>query len=271
MWEKIALFFEKFTDPLIKTLIMIGIVFVLLLIVGIVGNKIIKRQRIKKKKAVTLTKMIQSITRYVIVILLLIIILGIWGVDVGPILAGAGIVGIVIGLGAQDLIKDFLSGFSIIFENYYDVDDIVEIKGFKGRVLDIGLKSTKLINWKNEVKVITNGDIKEVINYSLNPSLGIVDVDVSYKENIEKVILLLEEKLIYIKDWFPQVVEGPNVLGIVNLGSSGITIRITVKTNSEEHYAVERAIRKYIKEIFEENNIEIPYPQVVVHDGDSKN
>lgn len=271
MWEKIVAFINASTKPIIETAILIGITFVLFVLIAIVGNRIIKKQRNKKKKAMTLTKMIQSILRYSILILAIIMILSFWGVQVGPILAGAGIIGIVIGLGAQDLIKDLLSGFSIIFENYYDIDDIVEIKGFKGRVLDIGLKSTKLINWKNEVKVFTNGDIKDITNFSKNPSVGVVEVGISYNENLDKVIGLLEEKLVVIKELFPQVIEGPNVIGVVNFTDSAIIIRIIVKTESEQHYSVERAIRKYIKEIFDENGITIPFPQLVVYHGDHQN
>ncbi|MDD2492881.1 MAG: mechanosensitive ion channel family protein [Bacilli bacterium] len=271
MWDKIVEFINASTKPLIETAILIGVAFVLFVLIAIVGNKIIKRQRNKKKKAMTLTKMIQSILRYTILILAIIVILSFWGVQVGPILAGAGIIGIVIGFGAQDLIKDLLSGFSIIFENYYDVDDVVEIKGFKGRVLDIGLKSTKLINWKNEIKVFTNGDIKDVTNFSKNPSVGVVDIAISYNENLDQVISLLEEQLVVIKDLFPQVIEGPNVIGVVNFADNAIIIRITVKTESEQHYGVERAIRKHVKEVFDENGIAIPFPQLVVYNGNNKN
>ncbi|HRT68851.1 MAG TPA: mechanosensitive ion channel family protein [Bacilli bacterium] len=271
MWEKIVNFINASMKTIIATAIIVGITFVLFVIISVVGNRIIKKQRNKKKKAITLAKMIQSILRYVILILAIIIILSFWGVQVGPILAGAGIIGIVIGLGAQDLIKDLLSGFSIIFENHYDIDDIVEIKGFKGRVLDIGLKSTKLINWKNEVKIFTNGDIKDITNFSKNPSVGVVEVGISYYENIDKVIALLEEKLVVIKELFPQVIEGPNVLGVTSFTESAMIIRIIIKTEPERHYDVERAVRKYTKEIFDANGIKIPFPRRIVYHDDNKN
>lgn len=271
MWDKVIALFKASTKPLIETAIMVVVTFILLLLIAIIGKRIIKRQSNKKKKAMTLTKMVQSILRYTIIILSGIVILSIWGVQVAPILAGAGIIGLVIGLGAQDLIKDLLNGFSIIFESYYDIGDVVEIKGFKGRVIDIGLKSTKLINWKNEIKIFTNGDIKDVTNFSKNPSVGVVEIGISYSENLDRVISLLEENLVTIKDLFPQVIEGPNVVGVVNFADSAIILRITVKTDSGEHYAVERAIRKHVKEVFDENGIIIPFPQLVVYNGDNKN
>lgn len=270
MWQKIIDFFSKYIDSVVDTLVIIGIAFLIILIVGIYCRRFIKRNKNKRKRAVTMTKMLQSIFKYIIVILTVIVILSAWGVNVAPILAGAGIVGVAIGLGAQDLIKDLLSGLSIIFENYFDVDDVVEIKGFKGTVLDIGLKSTKLINWKNEVKVFSNGSIDEVTNFSKNPSVGVVDVEVEYKENIDSVISLLEEKLAPLKESFSQIVEGPNVVGVTNLGVNGVSIRIMVKTNSEQHYAVERAIKKYVKELFDENGIKIPFNQLVIHNDNNK-
>ncbi len=267
MKDKIIEFLKVSNKAIISTLLVIAIVIVLNIIIRIITGRFIKRNKEKRRHAVTLAKMLRSIFSYVIIILAIVIILGIWGIDIGPVLAGAGILGLVIGLGAQSLINDMLSGFFIIFENHYDVGDVVEIDGFKGTVTEIGLKSTKLINWLNEVKIISNGDVKNIINYSKEPTVSYVDVGISYDEDAQKVINLLEEKLVAIKDAFPQVMEGPNVIGINELGASSVTIRITLKTVANEQYAVIRAINKFVKELFDENGIEIPYNQLVVHNA----
>lgn len=94
--------------------------------------------------------MIQSIFRYTVSIIIIIIILDVWGVNIMPVLAGAGILGLAIGFGAQSLIKDLIAGMAIVFENYYDIDDVIEINGFKGRVEELGLKSTRIVNWKGK-------------------------------------------------------------------------------------------------------------------------
>lgn len=271
MKEKIREFIVSSSQALISTAIVIIVVIILDVILNVIVGRFSKKNKEKRRHAVTLAKMLKSIFNYVIIILSIVVVLGIWGINIGPVLAGAGILGLVVGLGAQSLIQDMLSGFFIIFENQYDVGDVVEIDGFVGTVLEIGLKSTKLISWLNEVKIIANGEIKTVINYSKEPSVSYVDVKISYKENIDKVISLLEENLIKIKESFPQVIEGPNVIGVNDLGTNGVTIRITLKTVANEHYAVNRAMKKFIKELFDENGIEIPLEQLVIHSANNNN
>ncbi|NLD26260.1 MAG: mechanosensitive ion channel family protein [Acholeplasmataceae bacterium] len=248
---------------LIATGVIILVILILIFIMQVIINRFQKKHR--SRRAITVAKLIQSIIRYTIVIIGFIAILGVWGVNVGPILAGAGIVGIAVGLGAQTLIRDLLAGFSIVFENYYDVDDVVEIKGFKGRVIEIGLRSTRVQGWRGDVKIFANGDITEVTNFSKNPSVGVVEIDLDYQENLHRVLGLLEEKIGSLREVFPQILEGPNVVGIINMGPNSQTIRITAKTISEEHYAVERGIYRFAKELFEANGIKGPYQRTVVY------
>ena len=271
MWESILTFVKSYSRILISTVIVIAIAVVLNTINNIVTRRFVKKNLEKRKHAVTMAKLLKSIIKYAILILSSIIILDIWGINIGPVLAGAGILGLVIGLGAQSLINDFLSGFAIIFENHYDVGDVVEIDGFKGTVLEVSLKSTKIISWLNEVKIIANGNIKSVINFSKEPTVSYIDIRIGYEEDVNKVINLLEEKLVTIKDYFPQVIEGPNVIGVSELANQGMIITITLKTIANEQYSVKRAINKFVKEIFDENNIKIAYDQVVVHNDKNNN
>lgn len=265
MFEKIRLFLIGELQKVVFTLIIIVLTFILLLVVGVVVGKYIKKKRDKRKRTATLAKLMQSIFRYIVIILAIIMILGVWGVDVAPLLAGAGIFGLIIGLGAQSLIRDLLAGISIVFENYFDIDDIVEIKGYKGRVIEIGLKSTKVLGWNGDVKIFTNGDIVEVTNFSKYPTVAYVDVEISGRHSIEGVISLLEEHLNDLRSIYSQIIEGPNVIGVMAVGATGSVLRITVKTLSEEHYAVERGIRKFVKELFERHDIEFSMPRVVLH------
>ena len=264
MWESILTFVKSYSRILISTVIVIAIAVVLNTINNIITRRFVKKNLEKRKHAVTMAKLLKSIIKYAI-------ILDIWGINIGPVLAGAGILGLVIGLGAQSLINDFLSGFAIIFENHYDVGDVVEIDGFKGTVLEVSLKSTKIISWLNEVKIIANGNIKSVINFSKEPTVSYIDIRIGYEEDVNKVINLLEEKLVTIKDSFPQVIEGPNVIGVSELANQGMIITITLKTIANEQYSVKRAINKFVKEIFDENNIKIAYDQVVVHNDEKNN
>lgn len=254
---------ELLHDPLILTILTIAIALLLLLLLKLFT---IKMKKGKSKRGFTIVRLLESIVKYIIIIISIFVILSIWGVDVTAALAGVGIVGLIIGLGAQDLIKDLLAGIGIVFDNQYEIDDIVEINGFKGRVTEIGLRTTHLINYKGEIRIIRNGNITEVSNFSRSFSLAVVIIDVAYKENLDKVINLLDEQLPQMKENYTQIIEGPIVSGVEAFKNSSVAIRITAKTNPEEHYAVERALMKYVKEIFEENNIEIPFDQIVVHE-----
>lgn len=268
-YDKVKNFIIENTTRIISTIIIICICLLILLIARIITKRFIKRNNGKRKHAVTLAKLLLSICKYVIVILTVVILLSTWGINVAPLLAGAGIVALGISLGAQKIIGDFISGLCIVFENCYDVDDVVEINGFKGRVEEITLRSTKLVNWKNEMRIISNGNINDITNYSKAPSIGSVDITVAYHENIDHVIQVLEEHLGELRDMFPQIIEGPNVIGVVGLNDSSVAIRVNVKTNTEEHYAVERGINKFVKDLFDKEGIEIPFNQLVVHNADN--
>jgi len=236
-------------------------------------QRIIKRRtgekaKNNKKRIVTILKVTQSLIKYAVEIIALLAILSFWGVNVMPALAGLGILGVIIGLGTQSLIKDFIAGFFIIFEHHFDVGDIVEINGFKGEVIDIGLKSTKIKNWKQDIMIFANGTIENTMNYTMSPSMGIIDFGIAYKEDIQKTIELVKEDLPRYKELFPQIIEDPICLGVIALADSSVNLRVIVKTLTEQHYPVERAIRQGIKELLDKNGIEIPFPQVTVHQGE---
>lgn len=229
------------------------------------GNKPGARQKRKK----TIAKVTASMIKYLVSIIMILIVLGIWGFNVAPAIAGLGILGLVIGLGAQKFINDLITGFFIIFEQHFDVGDIVEIQGFKGEVTSIGLKTTKIRNWKGDVKIINNGDVSNLINFSKNLSTAVVEFGIAYKEDIQKTIDILTIELPKLKPLYPDIIEDPKVVGVIELANSSVNLRVIAKTVNEQHYAIERMLRLKIKEILDQNGIEIPFPQVVVHQSKS--
>lgn len=231
-----------------------------------VGKSNLPNDRRKK----TIAKLVISIVKYFVGILTIIIVLAIWGVNVAPALAGLGVLGLVIGLGAQRFINDLISGFFIIFENHFNVGDTIEVKGFKGVVTDIGLKTTKIRNWKGEIKIYNNGDIGDITNYSLNPSIAVVEFGIAYEEDIQKTMDILTTELPKSRHLFEQIIEDPVVVGVTEFANSSVNIRVIAKTLNEQHYAVERGLRKYIKEVLDDNDITIPFPQIVVHNTQNK-
>lgn len=225
----------------------------------------IKGQNNRKKK--TIISLINNLIKYTIAIIVVLMILEVYNVNTGAILASLGVVGVVIGLALQDLIKDFIAGIFIIFDDQYSVGDTVTINAFRGEVIALGLKSTKIKSFKGDVMVISNGQIKEVINHSLENSLALVEVDIAYEENIDHALEILKDECEKYAKTDSNICGKVNILGVTDLGSSGIRIRITAETLPLEQFQVERNLRKAIKNRFDQEHIEIPFTQVVIHDG----
>ncbi len=219
------------------------------------------------KKTETFKVLLKNIIKYIIIVFLILAILTVYGIDVTSVLAGLGIVGVVLGLALQDLAKDIIAGFSIILENQYAIGDTISISGFKGEVIFLGLKTTKIKNYEGQVKIIANRNATEVINYSMENSLAIVDVDVSYEEDNEKVEQVLNKLAEELTRILPKLKGKVELLGIQELSSSSVRYRIIAPTISMEHFDIERKIRKSVKERLDKENIKIPYQQIEVHNG----
>lgn len=241
----------------------------------IIGIILIKISRIaifrifKPKKngprALTISRLISNVVKYLIWFIVIIIALTELNIDITPFIASAGVIGLAIGFGAQEIVKDFITGFFLIFDQSFDVGDVIEVDGFKGTVLELGLRVTRIQSWKGEIKIINNGDIQTLINYSKADTMAIVDFGVAYDTDLIKLQDLMEPLLDKIHKNYEQITERPNFLGVTELADSSINLRIIAKTEPMTHFGIERSIRKDIVVYFKENNIEIPFPQVVVH------
>jgi small conductance mechanosensitive channel len=185
-------------------------------------------------------------------------------VDTTSILATAGIGGLAVGFGAQGLVKDVINGFFILFEDQYAVGDFVTIGDTTGTVEEIGLRITKIRSFKGDLTIIPNGQIQKVVNYTRGNMLAVVDVGIAYEMDIEKSIKVIEMVAREYAQENPDIVEEPQVLGVMDLGESQITIRVIARSLPMKQWAVERELRKRIKEAFDRNGIEIPYPRRVV-------
>ncbi|AEE95566.1 mechanosensitive ion channel family protein [Mahella australiensis] len=217
-----------------------------------------------EKRINTLISILKSILRYAVYFIAIVTILDTLGVPVSSLIAAAGIGGLAIGFGAQNLVKDVITGFFILFEDQFAVGDYVSIDGINGTVQDIGLRVTKIQGFAGDVNIIPNGSIAKVANFTRGNNTAIVDVTVSYETNLDKTIVILEEVGRAMREEHPEVQDTPKVLGVVNLGDNGVTLRIIAKTLPMNQWAVERELRKRIKEAFEKEGIEIPYPKTVI-------
>lgn len=228
-------------------------------------DKIVKdshKQRIK-----TIKLLLLNIIKYIIVIIVILANLSLFGVNIKSILAGLGITTAIIGLAFQDLAKDIIAGFSIITENQYEVGDTIEVDGFMGKVVSIGLKTTRIRDYKGATKIISNHNMDKIINYSIHDSLAVVDVGIDYSHNAKEIESAIEELSNELDGKIPSSLGKLENLGIVELDSSAVIYRVIMKVKPMEHIAAERIIRKEIKKKFDEKKIKIPFPQVEVHNG----
>jgi small conductance mechanosensitive channel len=251
----------------IAPIIILIVSFLLLFISKKIIHRIFNFKSIKvnERKKKTIVNLIDNIVKVIVLLIAILIILEIYGIDTKSLVASLGVVGLVIGLALQDLIKDFIVGISIIFEGQYSIGDWVSINGFKGEVIPSSLRVTKLKAYTGEVKIIANRNITELTNYSLEMANLIIDVSVAYESDIEKVKKVLDKLCEQIKDEYK--LKEVTCLGIQELADSSIKFRLVASTNYSEQFTLDRNIKREIVKIFAKNNITIPYNQVVVHNG----
>lgn len=194
-------------------------------------------------------------------------ILGIVGIQLGPLIAGAGIAGVALGFGAQTLVRDCIAGLFMLIEDQYGIGDIVDLGEAVGVVEEISLRTTVLRGIDGTVWHVPNGVVQRVGNRSQLWSVALLDVDVAYNTEIERARRLLEQAAQEVcarEHVEPNIVEPPTVLGVEALGADGVTLRLTVKVKPGTQWELQRALREHVKRVFDEAAIEIPFPQRTV-------
>jgi small-conductance mechanosensitive channel len=213
----------------------------------------------------TLSKLLDSVLSYVVYFISFMMILSVLGIDIKALIAGAGVVGLAVGFGAQSLVKDVISGFFIIFEDQFSVGDHIRVGQFEGNVETIGLRTTKIKNWTGELHILPNGNIAEVTNFSINNSIAVVDVAIAYGEDVEKAEKVIAELLKTMPNQYDDLISAPDLLGIQTMGPTEVILRIVAETLPMQHFAIARMLRKDIKHHLEVHGIEIPYPKLVMY------
>lgn len=261
---------KYFTLPIIYIAIgMITYIILKRIINNIFTKKYLKSftKRHYQKRADTIRIMILNILKYLIIILIILSILTVYGINIRSIIAGLGVTAAIVGLAFQDIAKDLFAGIFIIAEDQYEIGDTVEINGFMGEVVFIGLKTTRIKDYKGRTKIIANHNITEVINYNLANSVAVVDIGIDYDEDLEKVEKVLDKLVKNLNKTLPKLKGEVELLGINELADSSVIYRITAPVSSMEQYKTERLIRKELKSALDKEKIKIPFPQLEVHNG----
>jgi small-conductance mechanosensitive channel len=225
-----------------------------------------------EKRSKTISRVLRNTIGIVIGILVLFTILAEIGINIGPALASLGILGLAVGFGAQNLVKDIINGLFILIENPYGVGDVVKVAGIAGLVEEINLRRTILRDLDGIVHYVPNGEINIASNLTREFSRVNMNISVGYGENLDRVIAVINSvcsEMAKEKEWNQQIIKTPQVLRVDALGDSGIDIKILGETQPIAQWDVMGELRKRIKEEFDKQGIEIPWPHMKVYFGNS--
>ncbi len=251
-----------FSHPVLRVIAMAALVlFCAWLIALILGSL-----KPASHRARTVLSLMASLVRYLAAIVILCWGLSIFGVDVNTIVASVGVVALVIGFGAESLIADMVTGFFMLFENQYNVGDIVEVNGFRGTVKEIGIRTTSIIDTGKNVKIVNNSDMKNILNRSDNASIAVSSIDVPYPTDLEGLEAQIPALMKDIYERHSDVMlSEPRYLGVQTLGESGITLKFIVEIDEGNIFIVPRILNHDLLLGFRKLGVECPFPQLDVH------
>jgi small-conductance mechanosensitive channel len=227
-----------------------------------------------EKRIDTLTGILLGALRIVLYTVFCIMLLGKFGIDIGPLLASAGILGLAVGFGAQELVRDYISGFFILLEDQLRAGDVAIINGTGGLVENIGLRTISLRDFSGTVHIFQNGKISSLSNMTKDWSAMVFDIGVAYKENVDQVMEIMKQvgdELQNDEKFGPDIIEPIEVFGLDSFGDSALVIKARLKTKPIQQWTIGREYRRRLKIAFDAQNIEIPFPHTTVYWGEDIN
>ena len=264
--EKSYFLIERSGRITVAHLLTLLLMICLLWLISMVFRVIIQYFSQKSLLSQTIASLAAGAFHYLIVIIGAVWGLAILGVNTTAVLAGVGIIGLILGFGAQSLIEDIITGAFIIFEGQYVIGDIIILDEFRGIVRNIGVRTTTIEDAGGNLKVVNNSDIRNFQNRSRNSSLAICEVSVAYDTDLKKLDQVMKEGLPRMyeahRDLYKAV---PIFRGVIALADSGVNLRITAEVKEEDVFVAQRQLNRDVWALFTEKDIEIPFPQVVVH------
>jgi len=218
----------------------------------------------------TLWSVGEAILVIVVVALIVVTMMAIWGIPIAPLVAAAGVIGIAVGFGAQDFVRDVIAGSFIVLEDQYAIGDVVQIAGVSGTVEQIRLRTTVLRDLDGHTHHVPNGEIKVASNLTAGFSRVVIDLGVAYKEQVDEVIDVVRDELDRFAadpDWEASFLEPPEVLGVNELADWAVEVRVLLTVRADDQWRVKREFLRRIKGRFDADGIEIPFPYLKVIHG----
>ena len=277
MGEFITAYFLLFAgNKVLRLLVIGGIAIAACRFFNVVIDRLLRAQPegkafyLEEKRARTLGAVLKMVLRYTMYFISIVMILQEFRIDTTSILAGAGIIGLAVGVGAQSLVKDIITGFFVLLEDQYSVGDYIVSGDMAGTVEEVGFRITKLRAANGVLHIIPNGSISRISNYTRGYMQAVINIPVAYQADIGRVLELLEGACREIGDSLPEVVEGPKVIGVVDLRPGEVIVRVVAKTVSLEQQKVETAFRHKIKLLFDAAGIPAPGMILPCHSADQE-
>ncbi len=238
------------------------------LVVFIVSWMAGKIRNIYSARAGTILKMLTSLFTYFVYAFLLYRCMVCFGLNPTALMASTGIIAVVLGIGANSMVGDILAGIFLLMEGMIQVGDVVQVGGFRGYVMELGIRMTQIYDMDSEdVKIIPNNEVRNVVHMSMRRANVFSEFQIRYEEDLEDVERILRKELAELEDRSPFILEGPFYIGVSALGDNGVCLKTVTRCHEANRRRVEREVNHIVYSIFRRHHIEVPYPQVTVHTG----
>ena len=216
-------------------------------------------------KGITIAQILGSFLKWALAIASILVILALWGVDTTALVASAGVLTLVVGLGAQSLIADIIAGLFIVFEEEFEVGDIIVLDGWRGTVVEIGIRTTRVQDAGGNIKIVNNSEIKAVINQTKQSSVAKCYLNINYEEDLDKVQKVADENLAEVSKQVKGLLSDIQYRGVSEFSSNGVTLFFMAKCKEPDIFQIQRDMNKVLKQMLEKNGIYLSYQNIVVH------
>jgi small conductance mechanosensitive channel len=264
-----------YSEQVTRTIVIVVTTVVAYFAVARFGRRVIRRITAKGgddgARADSLWSMVRRVLIVLVGVTLVLMVFGVWEIPLAPLLAVGSAFGVALGFGAQSLVKDVIAGFFILAEDQYRIGDVIKVGGVAGKVEDIRPRVTVLRDLDGNVHYVPNGHIDVTSNLTQEFSQAVIDIGIAYKEDVDAALAILADELSAFAadpDWSANMIDPPQVLGVEQLGDSAVVLRAVVKVSSMERWNVRREAFRRVKNRFDAEGIEIPFPHMTVYRGD---
>lgn len=216
-------------------------------------------------KGITIAQILGSFLKWALAIASILVILALWGVDTTALVASAGVLTLVVGLGAQSLIADIIAGLFIVFEEEFEVGDIIVLDGWRGTVVEIGIRTTRVQDAGGNIKIVNNSEIKAVINQTKQSSVAKCYLNINYEEDLDKVQKVADDNLSEVSKQVKGLLSDIQYRGVSEFSSNGVTLFFMAKCKEPDIFQIQRDMNKVLKQMLEKNGIYLAYQNIVVH------